>query len=151
MQKSIVLSFLPYIQYHEIGKNSTKVLDFSILLRCSDLRQTKDICKFWIHFCKSVQTFHAKVVCPTFWDRPPSLFDFSAFSPRAFSLTTAMQLLRADRLGQPSVRYAVFVFFFSAAISAFFSVIILASASSHSSLVFAYTLNFFLFPSGNLG
>ena len=40
-------------------------------------------------------------------------------------------------LGQPSLRYAVFIFFFSAAISAFFSAIILASASSHSSLALA--------------
>ena len=47
-----------------------------------------------------------------------------------FSLPTAMQILRADRLGQPSVRYAVFIFFFSA--------IILASASSHSSLALTH-------------
>ena len=36
-----------------------------------------------------MQIFHAKVVCPTFWDRPPSLFNFSAFSPRVFSLFNA--------------------------------------------------------------
>ena len=42
-----------------------------MLLSYFDLRQKKNICKFRLHFCKSVQTFHAKVVCPTFWDRPP--------------------------------------------------------------------------------
>ena len=41
-----------------------------------------------------MQASHAKVVCPTFWDRPPSV---AAFSRRAFSLTTAMQSLRFDR------------------------------------------------------
>ena len=76
---------------------------------------------------------------------------FESNSQSLFSLLSAMQILRADRLGQPSVRYAVFIFFFSAAISAFFSVIIFARASSHSSLVLAYTLNFFLLPSGILG
>ena len=68
-----------------------------------------------------------------------------------FSLSTAMQILRADRLGQPSLCYAVFIFFFSAAVSAFFSAIILTSAFSHSSLVLAYTLNFFRLLSAGLG
>ena len=43
-----------------------------MILSHFDLRQKKNICKFRLRFCKSVQTFHAKVVCPTFGDRPPS-------------------------------------------------------------------------------
>jgi len=42
-----------------------------MLLRSFYTRQKRSICKFQLRFCKSVQTFHAKVVCPTFWDRPP--------------------------------------------------------------------------------
>jgi hypothetical protein len=64
--------FLPFIQYHEIGENSTKSLDLSMLLNDTANGRKKKNCKFWLHFCKSVQTFHAKEVCPTFWDRPPS-------------------------------------------------------------------------------
>ena len=81
---------LPFIQYHEICESSTKSLDLSMLLNDIANGRKKKNCKFWLHFCKSVQTFHAKVVCPTFSDRPPSEV---AFSPRAFSLTSAMQYL----------------------------------------------------------
>ena len=44
-------------------------------------------------------------------DRPLSLFLFLAFSPRAFSLTTAMQLLRSDifLLCQSSLYYTVLI------------------------------------------
>ena len=70
-QKSAVLTCLPYTQDDRSGWKITKSLDFSILLRCFVLRQKRSICKFRLRFCKSVQTFHAKVVCPTFWDRPP--------------------------------------------------------------------------------
>ena len=62
-----------------------------MFLRSFYTRQKKNICKFRLNFRKSVQTFHAKVVCPTFWDRP---LREAAFSLSAFSLTTAMQLLR---------------------------------------------------------
>ena len=71
LQKIRIFTFLPFIQYHEIGENSTKVLDFSILLRYTAQRQKRRNCKYRSKFCKSVQAFHAKVVCPTFWDRPP--------------------------------------------------------------------------------
>ena len=33
-------------------------------------RQKKKNCKYRLEFHKSVQILHAKVVCPTFWDRP---------------------------------------------------------------------------------
>ena len=70
-----------------------------------------------------------------------------------FSLPSAPHFLRADDCFPSALCfvYAVFIFAFSAAISAFFSAIILASASSHSSLVWAYTLNFFRLPSASLG
>ena len=51
----------------------------------------------------------------------------------------------------PPCFYTAFAFFFISAISAFFFSIISARSFSHSSLVFAYTLNFFLLPSGSLG
>ena len=38
-----------------------------MLLRCFDPRQKKNICKFRLRFCKSVQTFNAKEVCHAFW------------------------------------------------------------------------------------
>ena len=41
-------------------------------------RQKKKNCKYRSHFCKSMQVFHDKVVCPTFWDRPPSEAAFLA-------------------------------------------------------------------------
>ena len=78
-QKTTVLTCLPYTQDDRSGCNITKSLDFSMLLSYFDLRQKKNICKFRLHFHKSVQTFHAKVVCPTFRDRPPSLFRFLHF------------------------------------------------------------------------
>ena len=83
-------TFLPFIQYHEIGENSTKVLDFSMLLRLIAPRQKKKNCKYRLCFCKSVQAFHAKEVCPTFGDRPPSEAEIS---PSAFSLPSAMHIL----------------------------------------------------------
>ena len=43
-----------------------------MLLRLTAQRQTKKNCKYRRQFCKSVEPFHAKEVCPTFWDRPPS-------------------------------------------------------------------------------
>ena len=64
---------------YQIGKNSTKVLDFSILLRYTAQRQKKKNCKYHSKFRKSVQAFHVKVVCPTFWDRPPSEAAISSF------------------------------------------------------------------------
>ena len=93
--KTAVLTCLPYTQDDRSGCNITKSLDLSTLLRCFDLRQKKNICKFRLRFFKSVQTFHAKVVCPTFRDRPLSkvAIQISASSPRTFSLTTAMQIL----------------------------------------------------------
>ena len=54
-------------------------------------------------------------------------------------MLTPTQILRADRLGQPSVRYAFFSCFFISAISAFMVLISSASFSSHSSRVLAYT------------
>ena len=65
-----------------------------MLLRLTAQRQKKKNCNYRRQFRKSVQPFHAKEVCPTFWDRPPSV---AAFSFSAFSLTTAMQTLRFDR------------------------------------------------------
>ena len=53
----------------------------------------KENCKYRHQFRKSVQGFHAKEVCPTFWDRPPSKLRFFR---RAFSLSTAMQILKFD-------------------------------------------------------
>ena len=60
-----------------MDENSTKVLDFSIFLRYTAQRKKKKNCKYRRQFCKSVQPFHAKEVCPTFWDRPPSELLFS--------------------------------------------------------------------------
>ena len=57
-------------------------------------RQKKKNCKYRRQICKSVQTFYAKVVCPTFWD--DHLLKL-LFSPRAFSLTTAMQILMFEK------------------------------------------------------
>ena len=80
-QKIRIFTFLPFIQYHGTDENSTKVLDFSMLLRLTAPRQKKKNCKYRFQFRKSVQTFHAKEVCPTFWDRPPS---DAAISPSVF-------------------------------------------------------------------
>jgi len=49
-----------------------KFLEKSGLFRIIRKRQKKKNCKYRRHFSKSVQTIHAKVVCPTFWDKPPS-------------------------------------------------------------------------------
>ena len=49
-----------------------------MLLRLTAQRQKKKNCKYRYQFCKSVQPFHAKEVCPTFWDRPPSKLHFLA-------------------------------------------------------------------------
>ena len=57
---------------------------------------------------------------------------FSQKIKNPFSLFTAVQILRAERIAQP-----LFVVFFSLAISAFIVCISSASFSSHSSLVFA--------------
>ena len=76
-QKIRIFTFLLYIQHHKIGENSTKVLDFSMLLRYTAQRQKKKNCNYRRQFRKSVQPFHAKEVCPTFWDRPPSELLFS--------------------------------------------------------------------------
>ena len=70
-QKIRIFTFLPYIQNHLTASKSTKSLDFSMLLRYTVKRQKKKNCKYLRQFCKSVQGFHAKEVCPTFWDRPP--------------------------------------------------------------------------------
>ena len=93
LQKAPLLIRLPYTQDHRSGCNITKSLDFSILLRSFDLRQKKNICKFRLHFCKSVQTFHAKSGLSYILGQ--TTFG-SCFSRRAFSLTTAMQSLRFD-------------------------------------------------------
>ena len=79
-------------------QNSTKVLDFSILLRYTAQRQKRRNCKYRLHFRKSVQGFAFGEVCPTFWDRPPSE---AAISPWVFSLTTAMQILRFEKALAP--------------------------------------------------
>ena len=76
-QKIRIFTFLPYIQHHEIGENSTKVLDLSMFSPDNSQRQKKKNCKYRRQFHKSVQTIYAKEVCPTFWDRPPSKLLFS--------------------------------------------------------------------------
>ena len=77
-QKSTVLTCLPYTQDDRNGYNITKSVDLSVFLCCFVLWRKKNICKFRLHFRKSVQTFHAKVVCPAFLDRPPSEAAFLA-------------------------------------------------------------------------
>ena len=67
--------FLPFIQYHEIGENSTKSLDLSILLNDTANGRKKKNCKFRLHFRKSVQGDFIR--------------EFS-------SLTTAMQYLMGE-------------------------------------------------------
>ena len=67
-----------YIQYHGIDENSTKTIDSSMFSPDFIPRQKKKNCKYHRLFCKSVQTFHAKEVCPIFWDRPPSEAAFLA-------------------------------------------------------------------------
>ena len=52
-----------------------------MLLRLTAPRQKKKNCKYRRQFRKSVQALYAKVVCPTFWDRPPSE---AVFSPGVF-------------------------------------------------------------------
>ena len=42
----------------------------------------------------------------TFWDRPPSE---AAFSPRVFSLTTAMPYLMVDKINPYSNQYRIFL------------------------------------------
>ncbi len=53
-------------------------LEKSGLFRYYRKRQKKRNCNFRRFFSKSVQVFHDKVVCPTFWDRPPSEAAFLA-------------------------------------------------------------------------
>ena len=105
--------FLPFIQYHEIGENSAKSLDLSMLLNDTANGRKKKNCKFRLCFCKSVQTFYAKVACPTFWDRPPELFSFSHLCRQPFSLTTAMQILNIDYVpsfeNELNIPYLVFI------------------------------------------
>ena len=117
LQKAPLLIRLPYTQDHRSGCNITKSLDFSILLRSFDLRQKRSICKFRLHFCKSVQTFHAKsglsyILGQTTYG--------SCFSRRAFSLTTAMQLL-SDYIYLPLANRIILFAFYRVAI---FTVII---------------------------
>ena len=71
---------LPFIQYNEIGENSTKSLDLSILLNDTANGRKKKNCKFWLHFCKSVQ---------------------GDFVREISSLTTAMQRLRFEKALAP--------------------------------------------------
>jgi len=47
-------------------------------------RQKKKNCKYRYQFCKSVQPFHTKEVCPTFWDRPLSDVAFLRKRKRMF-------------------------------------------------------------------
>lgn len=76
-----------------------------------------------------------ETLCNTDWmneegEMRDSVMDFRnilTFFQNRFSLLTEMQFLRADRLGQPSVRYAVFAFSLRSAISFFFCSIILAN------------------------
>ena len=81
LQKIRIFTFLPFIQYHGIDENSTKVLDFYILLRYTAQRQKRRNCKYRLHFRKSVQGFALGEVFPTFWGRPPSE---AAISPWVF-------------------------------------------------------------------
>jgi hypothetical protein len=68
--------FLPFIQYHEIGGNSIKSLDLSMLLNDTANGRKKKNCKFRLCFCKSVQ---------------------GDFVREISSLTTAMQRLRLEK------------------------------------------------------
>jgi hypothetical protein len=74
---------LPFIQYHEIGENSTKSLDLSMLLNDTANGRKKKNCKFWLHFCKSVQ---------------------GDFVREISSLTTAMQILSIERKRRAETR-----------------------------------------------
>ena len=67
---------LPYTENHTMRSNSTKPLDLSRLSGYFDGHCKLGFCKFCPHFCKSVQTFHAKEVCSTFRNRPPSKLHF---------------------------------------------------------------------------
>ena len=64
--------FIPTIYAKsQITTKKPKSLEKSGLFRYYRKRQKKKNCKYRLHFRKYVQVFHDKVVCPTFWDRPP--------------------------------------------------------------------------------
>ena len=73
-----------------------KSLDLSMLLNDTANGRKKKNCKYLRKIRKSVQTFYAKEVCPTFCDRPLLKALFFEFSSSPFSLTTAMQIFRFD-------------------------------------------------------